>query len=118
MAAVESKIQDDIEDKTKLANALQFSFSTLVGQIVENVQITEIADIKARSVDQGYINFKIVGQENGNVVKIGVSVLQGVSGRFIQAALKRLIEYKEFDLTRGCLIRSKKLVVVLKQNNI
>nr|WP_256874331.1 hypothetical protein [Nostoc sp. C057] len=109
LAAVESKIQDDIEDKTKLANALQFSFSTLVGQIVENVQITEIADIKARSVDQGYINFKIVGQENGNVVKIGVSVLQGVSGRFIQAALKRLIEYKEFDLTRGCLIRSKKI---------
>jgi hypothetical protein len=109
LAAVESKIQDDIEDKTKLANALQFSFSTLVGQILENVQITEIADIKARSVDQGYINFKIVGQENGNVVKIGVSVLQGVSGRFLQAALKRLIEYKEFDLTRGCLIRSKKI---------
>ncbi|MEH1815338.1 MAG: hypothetical protein V7K26_11610 [Nostoc sp.] len=109
LAAVESKIQDDIEDQTKLANALRFSFSTLVGQILENVQITEIANIKARSVDQGYINFKIVGQENGNVVKIGVSVLQGVSGRFLQAALKRLIEYKEFDLTRGCLIRSKKI---------
>ncbi|MBG1245384.1 P-loop NTPase fold protein [Nostoc sp. NZL] len=109
LAAVESKIQDDIEDKTKLANALRFSFSTLVGQILENVQITEIADIKARSVDQGYINFKIVGQENGNVVKIGVAVLQGVSGRFLQAGLKRLIEYKEFDLTRGCLIRSKKI---------
>ena len=109
LVAVESKIQDDIEDQTKLANALRFSFSTLVGQMLENVQITEIANIKARSVDQGYINFKIVGQENGNVVKIGVSVLQGVSGRFLQAALKRLIEYKEFDLTRGCLIRSKKI---------
>ncbi|MEH2191117.1 MAG: P-loop NTPase fold protein [Nostoc sp.] len=109
LAAVESKIQDDIEDKTKLANALRFSFSTLVGQILEKVQITEIADIKARSVDQGYINFKIVGQENGNVVKIGVAILQGVSGRFLQAGLKRLIEYKEFDLTRGCLIRSKKI---------
>ncbi len=109
LADVEGKIQDDIEDKTKLANALRFSFSTLVGQILENVQITEIADIKARSVDQGYINFKIVGQENGNVVKIGVAVLQGVSGRFLQAGLKRLIEYKEFDLTRGCLIRSKKI---------
>ncbi|AUB38490.1 Archaeal DNA helicase HerA or a related bacterial ATPase, containings HAS-barrel and ATPase domains [Nostoc flagelliforme CCNUN1] len=109
LAAIESRIQDDIEDRTKLANALRFSFSTLVGQILENVQITEIADIKSRSVDQGYINFKIVGQENGNVVKIGVAVLQGVSGRFLQAGLKRLIEYKEFDLTRGCLIRSKKI---------
>ncbi|MEH2303150.1 MAG: P-loop NTPase fold protein [Nostoc sp.] len=109
LAAVESKIQDDIEDKTKLSNALRFSFSTLVGQILEKVKITEIADIKARSIDQGYINFKIVGQEKGNVVKIGVAILQGVSGRFLQAGLKRLIEYKEFDLTRGCLIRSKKI---------
>ncbi|MEH2357094.1 P-loop NTPase fold protein [Nostoc sp.] len=109
LAAVESKIQDDIEDKTKLANALRFSFSTLLGQILENVQITEIADIKARSADQGYINFKIIGQEKGNVVKVGVAVLQGVSGKFLQAGLKRLIEYKEFDLTRGCLLRSKKI---------
>ncbi|MDZ7967125.1 MAG: hypothetical protein RM368_19490 [Nostoc sp. DedSLP03] len=109
LAAIESKIQDGIEDKTKVANALRFSFSTLVGQVLEKVKITEIADIKARSVDQGYINFKIVGQENGNIVKIGVAILQGVSGRFLQAGLKRLIEYKEFDLTRGCLIRSKKI---------
>ncbi|MEH2288543.1 P-loop NTPase fold protein [Nostoc sp.] len=109
LAAIESKIQDDIEDKTKVANALRFSFSTLVGQVLEKVQITEIADVKARSVDQGYINFKIVGQENGNIVKIGVAILQGVSGRFLQAGLKRLIEYKEFDLTRGCLICSKKI---------
>ncbi|WP_375468380.1 P-loop NTPase fold protein [uncultured Nostoc sp.] len=105
--ALESKIKDEIEDNNKLANALRFSFSTLVGQILENVQITEIADIKARSIDQGYINFKIVGQEKGNIVKIGIAVLEGVSGMFLQAGLKRLIDYKKFDLTRGCLVRSK-----------
>ena len=74
---------------------------------MENVQITEIADIKARSIDQGYINFKIVGQEKGNIVKIGIAVLEGVSGMFLQAGLKRLIDYKKFDLTHGCLVRSK-----------
>ncbi|MBE9037102.1 P-loop NTPase fold protein [aff. Roholtiella sp. LEGE 12411] len=109
IAALESKIQDDIEDNNKLANALRFSFSTLVGQVVENVKIIEIVDVKTRSADQGYINFKIVGEDNGNVVKIGVSVLEGVSGMFLQAGLKRLIEYKKFDLTRGCLVRSKNI---------
>jgi hypothetical protein len=109
IAALESKIQDDIEDNNKLANALRFSFSTLVGQVVENVQIIEIVDVKTRSADQGYINFKIVGEDNGNVVKIGVSVLEGISGRFLQAGLKRLIEYNKFDLTRGCLVRSKNI---------
>ncbi len=109
IAALKSKIKDYIEDNDKLANALRFSFSTLIGEKLENVQIIEIVDIKARNVDQGYINFKIIGEENGNVVKIGVSVLEGVSGRFLQAGLKRLIEYKEFDLTRGCLVRSKKI---------
>jgi len=109
IAALKDKIKDEIEDNKKVANALQFSFSTLIGQTLENVQIIEILDVKARSADQGYINFKIVGQENGNVIKIGVSVLEGVSGRFLQAGLKRLIEYKEFDLTRGCLVRSKKI---------
>jgi hypothetical protein len=109
IAALESKIQDDIEDNNKLANALRFSFYTLVGQVVENVQIIEIVDVKTRSADQGYINFKIVGEDNGNVVKIGVSVLEGISGRFLQAGLKRLIEYNKFDLTRGCLVRSKNI---------
>ncbi|MEH2137597.1 P-loop NTPase fold protein [Nostoc sp.] len=109
MAALKSKIKDDIEDNNKLANALRFGFSNLVGQTLENVKIMEIVDVKTRSVDQGYINFKIVGEENANIVKIGIAVLEGVSGMFLQAGLKRLIEYKKFDLTRGCLVRSKNI---------
>lgn len=109
LLALGRNIQDDFQNKTKLSKALQFSFSTLVGQSIEKVHINEITEIKARSVDQGYIDFKIIGHENGSVIKIGVAVLEGVSGRFLQAGLKRLIEYKEFDLTRGCLVRSKKV---------
>ncbi|MEH2127818.1 P-loop NTPase fold protein [Nostoc sp.] len=107
IAALKSKIKDDIENNDKLANALRFSFSTLIGQTLENVKIIEVVDVKTRSVDQGYINFKIVGEESANIVKIGIAVLEGVSGLFLQAGLKRLIEYKKFDLTRGCLVRSK-----------
>ncbi|UKO96952.1 hypothetical protein [Nostoc sp. UHCC 0870] len=106
---LESNIQDDFQNKNKLSKALQFSFSTLVGQNIEKVYIKDITEVKARSVDQGYIDFKIIGDENGSVVKIGVAVLEGVSGRFLQAGLKRLIEYQDFDLTRGCLVRAKKV---------
>jgi hypothetical protein len=107
--AVENTINDDMENKAKLAEALRLNLSTLTGETVEKVQIEEITEVKARSADKGFIDFKIVGKENGKVVKIGVAVLQDSSGNLIQATLRRLIEYKKFDLTRGCLVRSKQV---------
>jgi hypothetical protein len=107
LEALKSTIDDYIENKATLAEALQLSFSTLKGQTLEQVQIEDITQVKSKAVDKGYIDFKIVGKENGKDVKIGVAVLQDSGGRFVQATLKRLIEYKTFDLTRGCLVRSK-----------
>jgi hypothetical protein len=109
LVAVENTINDDMENKAKLAEALRLNLSTLTGETVEKVQIEEITEVKARSADKGFIDFKIVGKENGKVVKIGVAVLQDSSGSLIQAALRRLIDYKKFDLTRGCLVRSKQV---------
>lgn len=109
LAAFESTIEDYMEDKATLVDALRLNFSTLIGQSLEQVQIEDITEVKANSVDKGYIDFKIIGNENGNIVKIGVAVLQESSGRFVQATLKRLIDYKKFDLTRGCLVRSKQI---------
>jgi hypothetical protein len=109
LVAVENTINDDMENKAKLAEALRLNLSTLTGETVEKVQIEEITEVKTRSADKGFIDFKIVGKENGKVVKIGVAVLQDSSGSLIQATLRRLIEYKKFDLTRGCLVRSKQV---------
>lgn len=105
---LENSIEDYMENKTKLAEALRLSLSTLIGQTVEKVQIEDIAEVKVKSADKGYFDFKICGKENGKVVKIGVAVIQE-SGGIVQATLKRLIDYKKFDLTRGCLVRSKQL---------
>lgn len=107
LAALESTVENYMDDKATLADALRLGFSKLIGQTVEQVQIEEIAGIKAKGADKNYLDFKIVGKENGTVVKIGVAVLQESGGRTIQATLKRLIDYKKFDLTRGCLVRSK-----------
>lgn len=92
-----------------IAKALRLAFSSLEKQTIEGVTIDAIEDIKAKSIDKGYIHFKIVGTENNNPVKIGVAVLQQAGGRYQGAALKRLVNYKEFDLTRGCLVRSNKI---------
>ncbi|MBW4601275.1 MAG: hypothetical protein KME29_17295 [Calothrix sp. FI2-JRJ7] len=102
-------IQDYIENNATLAQALRLGFCAVKGEIVEKVKVEDVVDIQAKSSDRGYINFKIVGQENGKEVKIGVAVLQDSGGMIVQATLKRLIRYEDFDLTRGCLLRSKEI---------
>ncbi|BDI16456.1 hypothetical protein ANSO36C_22580 [Nostoc cf. commune SO-36] len=109
LAALQNTIQDYMEDKRTLAQALRLGFSAVIGETIENVQIEKVVDIQVKAVDRGYLDFKIVGKENGKDVKIAVAVLQESGGLFVQATLKRLIRYKDFDVTRGCLVRSKQI---------
>ena len=104
---LENTLEDYMENKATLTDALRLSFFTLIGQTVEQVKIEAITEVVTRAVDKGYLDFKIIGRENGEDTKIGVAVLQESGGRFVQATLKRLINYRSFDLTRGCLVRSK-----------
>lgn len=106
-----------LEDNDLIHSALRFSFETLRGQTLdgetstgeklEQVTIEDIADIEPKSKNQGWINFKIIGKEKNKVFKIGVTVLQYSNGRSVGAGMQRIIEYKTFDITRGCLVRSK-----------
>jgi hypothetical protein len=106
-----------LEDNLLIAYTLRFAFETLKGQTLEGettsgekldkVSIEDIRDVEPKSKNQGYINFKIVGKEKNKSFKIGVSVLQYSNGRGVGAGMWRLIDYKTFDITRGCLVRSK-----------
>ncbi len=107
LAALEESIEDYLEDKIILADALYLGFSRLIGQAVEGVEVEAIEEVEVNSTDQGYIDFRIVGKEQGKNIKIGVAVVQQSGGQGVQAALKRLVNYKKFNLTRGCLVRSK-----------
>ncbi|GAX42447.1 hypothetical protein NIES4075_34480 [Tolypothrix sp. NIES-4075] len=107
LANVEASINSLLENEKEISSALWLAFNTLVGETVEKVKIENIQEVKASGSDQGYIDFRIVG--NSEKIKIGVDVLQESGGKYVGAALKRLIDYKKFDLTRGCLIRSKKI---------
>ncbi|NET57779.1 MAG: hypothetical protein F6K47_16950 [Symploca sp. SIO2E6] len=102
LAYLDKNLESHWTDKDFIAAALKFNFATLVGETVEGVTLKEITEVEA----SGYIDFKIIGEENGKPVKIGVAVIQQSAGNSIGAALKRLVDYKQFDLTRGCLVRS------------
>ncbi len=106
LANVEVSIDSLMEEEVTIADALWLAFNSLIDETVEGVTIKDIEEIEASSADKGFIDFRIVG--NNRKVKIGVSVVQQ-DGRFIGAALKRLIDYRKFDLTRGCLVRSKNI---------
>ncbi|MBD0261363.1 MAG: hypothetical protein ICV78_01185 [Tolypothrix sp. Co-bin9] len=107
LANVEASIDSLLNKEKEISSALRFAFNTLVGETVEGVKIEDIQEVKASGSDQGYIDFRIVG--NSGKVKIGVDVLQELGGIYVTAALGKLIDYQKFNLTRGCLVRSKKI---------
>jgi hypothetical protein len=107
--ALEEEYGEVLEDIALLDEALYFSFLTLINQTIKGVTIEDVAEVEPRKGNGSYINFKVIGKENGKIVKIGVSIRQESHGKSVSAGLKRLIQYKEFGLTRGCLVRSKKI---------
>jgi hypothetical protein len=105
---IDLRIEDFLDDNDYLAKALSYGFEHLKGRLIENVLIEEVdCDIKCRASDKGYIQFGIIGTENNQKVKIGVSVAQHSHGKSVGAVMKRLVRYKDFGLTRGCLVRNK-----------
>jgi hypothetical protein len=97
-----------IEDKNRLSNALCFGLQSLIGKTIKGVTIDSIDYYGSqKNANKNHIDFRVLCTENSQPVKIGVAVIQYPVGRGIQAALSRLTNYEKFDLTRGCLIRSK-----------
>ncbi|MBE9207642.1 hypothetical protein IQ244_14150 [Nostoc sp. LEGE 06077] len=103
LANVEASIDSSMEDEKAIGDALRLVFRSLIGKTLEGVAIEAIERIP----NQEHIDFKIVG--NNKTVKIGVDVLQQTGGGSVTTALSKLIDYKKFHLTRGCLVRSKKI---------
>ncbi|WP_414529027.1 hypothetical protein, partial [Nodularia chucula] len=106
LANVETSIDSLMEEEATIAEALWLAFVSLIGETLEGVSIEDIEEIEASTADTGYLDFRIVG--NNRKVKIGVTTVQQ-DGKFIGAALRRLIDYRKFDFTRGCLVRSKQI---------
>ncbi|WP_348235258.1 hypothetical protein [Trichocoleus sp. DQ-A3] len=98
---------DYIEDKAKIAKSLLFSFEQLVGSTLAGVKIEKIESPVTPKTK--YIDLKIIGEEDGKTVKIGLAIIQDSGGIGLTTGLSHLSDYNKYKMTRGCLIRSKKI---------
>ena len=120
LASLEWSIDDYLDDKDTLSSALRLSFESLIGleELVEHVEVTAVEDINVKGGDKGRIDFRIVGRELINVkkmgIKVGVSIAQQTNNVSLTTTLTKLNDYKKFDLTRGCLVRSKPITTGAK----
>jgi len=114
---LEADIREEMDDNSTIAQAIYFGFETLKGQTIDKVTVDDItAEIKPKAKNAGWIGFKIIGTENGKAIKIGVAIIQTSQSELV-AALKRLIDYQTFDLTRGCLVRSQSKIENIKKTS-
>ena len=102
-------IKNRLDNNYFLADALLFGFQPLIGETVEGVTVKKVVTgVGKKGKKDDYLNFKILGEEGGNTVSIGVAVLQYEGGKALGAGFKRLLDEEgRFELTRGCLVRSK-----------
>jgi AAA ATPase domain len=103
---LEDDLGDYLEQTYLLADAILFGFQAAIGKTVERVTVQTVTDKVKRGRKDDYINFKVIGKENGKDISIGVAVLQYAGGRALGAGLRRLNDYETFGMTRGCLVRS------------
>jgi hypothetical protein len=103
----------DLDNNDAIAAALQFCFQKIVeidkikDQPIEGVVVKSLADVTPRGKNNGWLQFKIIGEEANERVTIGVCVLQQANGLSVGAGFKRLLDTQTFGFSRGCLVRSK-----------
>lgn len=96
-----------LEEEEKIANSLHFGFEILYGKTLEGVHVQQVEPTSSR---EKYLDLKIKGNDlQGNDVVIGVAVLQASNSNSVAAGLSRLTNYQKYGLTRGCIVRSKKI---------
>lgn len=100
--------EDFLDDSDLIARALYLGFTTLKGQIIENVLVQDVTDqVRPLGQNAGAIQFKIIATDNGKEEAIGVGVIQHTHGMTVGSRMHRLTWYDKFKLTRGCMIRSE-----------
>jgi Cdc6-like AAA superfamily ATPase len=104
---------DDLDNNDVTASALRFCFQKIaeIDKIkdhpIEGVTVKGVEDITPKSKNNGRLNFKIMGEENGKPVIIGIGVIQETHGLKVGTGFKRLLDTETFKLSRGCLVRSR-----------
>lgn len=104
---------ETLEDNDVIASALRFGFEKIAeidklkDQQIEGVTVKGVEDITPKGKNGGWLHFKVIGEEAGEPVTIGVSALQHTHGLSVGAGFRRLLDTETFGLSRSCLVRSR-----------
>ena len=111
--ALEQFDLEDLETNDATASALEFCFRKIAGsdrlkdKPIEGVLVKSVEEITPKSKNNDRLHFKVIGEEDGESVVIGVGVVQETHGRSVAAVFRRLLDKETFGLSRGCLVRSR-----------
>ena len=108
---LESVSEQIMDDDSLMALVLLNDFKSLIEYTIEGVTIESVEEkviSQGRGKKDKYINFKIIGTDEGKPSAIAVCVAQTDNGKTLAAALKRLVKPEDYkiNMTRGCLVRS------------
>jgi hypothetical protein len=90
----------------KTAQILALAFQMLPDASIDGVTVKEVSDVDAFSSHDLHLIISGHDSNHQKDIKIGVRVCETTVGKTFNAAMKRLLDYDKYGLTRGCLVRS------------
>ncbi|MBW4541189.1 MAG: hypothetical protein KME43_18935 [Myxacorys chilensis ATA2-1-KO14] len=93
------------KDDDGLAAILTCAMRMVPNRGTANVVITQVEEIRASNHD---LHLVVSGYDSlhQKKVRIGIRACETTNGISFNAVMKRLLDYKKYKLTRGCLVRS------------
>jgi hypothetical protein len=100
-----NKIDIPMKDDDKLAAIITCAMKMIPDGGTENVVVTQVNKVAYGTHD---LHLIVAGYDslNQRSVKIGVRVCETTNAKTFNAVIKRLLDYRKYGITRGCLVRS------------
>lgn len=100
------KENDCLGKEDELASVITSTIEMLPDRAVEGVKIKKVEKINAPSSHDLHLIISGYDLDHKKEIRIGVRVCETTKGITFNAVMKRLLNYRQHKLTRGCLVRS------------
>lgn len=101
-----NKVSSSIKEDEKIAAIIACAMKMLPNSGTTNVVIEEIKNVGSASTHDLHLIASGYDSTHNRKVKIGVRICETKNAKTFNAVMKRLTDYKKYNITRGCLVRS------------
>lgn len=106
LTKISAPSKNDAKDDDYLASIIICTMQMLPDRAIEGVTIEQIERVNASSVHDLHLVISGHEPDSHKKVRIGIRICETTQGVTFNAVMKRLLNYKQYKLTRGCLVRS------------